>query len=63
MGYIERLPMISPGTLVATSKGVAEYIASGSLPGGLSISRPVLQLKRGGCVFLELGDMWMGSTG
>lgn len=61
MGYFERLSLISPGTLVATSRGVAEYIASGSLAGGLSISRPLLQLKRRGCMFVELGDEWMST--
>lgn len=59
MGYFERLPLISPGTLVATSHGVAIYIASGRLAGGLSITRPMMQLKRSGCIFLEPSDEWM----
>lgn len=63
MGYLKRLPLIGPGTLVATSRGVAEYIGSGSMGGGVSISRPVLQVKRGGYMFLELGDEWMSSMG
>ncbi len=61
MGYFDRLPLIVPGTLVATSHGVAVYVASGRLSGGLSVTGPLMQLKRRGCTFLEPSDEWTGN--
>ncbi len=58
MGYFERLPLIGPGTLVATSQGVAVYMASGRVADGATISRPMMQLMRRGSTFLEPSDEW-----
>ena len=63
MGYFERLPLIGPGTLVATTQGVAVYMASGRLAEGAAISRPMMQLKRSGCTFLEPSDEWTSDAG
>ncbi len=63
MGFFERLPVIGPGTLVATSQGVAVYLASGRLADGATVSRPMMQLRRSGCTFLEPSDEWNGSAG
>jgi hypothetical protein len=58
MRYIDRLPAVSPGTLVATSHGVALYVASGTLVGEVKISR---SLERFECIsdgreFVELSE-------
>jgi hypothetical protein len=61
MRYFERLPIITPGTLIATSHGVASYVATGYLTGSTKLSRPLMQLVRNGQVFLELSDEWAGN--
>jgi hypothetical protein len=61
MRYIERLPVIMPGTLVATSQGVASYKGTGYLTNGTNLSRPLMQLERNGQVILELSDEWFES--
>ena len=53
MEYCKRLPMITPGTMIATSEGVAEFVSHASMQG---ISRPLVEIKRKGVVFVELGD-------
>jgi hypothetical protein len=58
MRYMERLQAVTPGTLVATSQGVAIYLASGSLVGRVRISRT---LERFECIgdgreFVELSE-------
>jgi hypothetical protein len=56
MRYFERLPIITPGTLVATSQGVASYLATGYLTDSIIFSSPLMQLSRNGQVFWELSD-------
>ncbi|HKZ17920.1 MAG TPA: hypothetical protein VJ161_10715 [Geobacteraceae bacterium] len=61
MRYLERLPAVSPGTLVATSQGVAMYVASGSLVGQVKISRSLERFMRipDGREFVELSEEQM----
>ncbi len=60
MKYFEQLPIITPGTLVATSKGVASYLATGYLTDNVVFTSPLMQLSRNGQVFLELSDELTG---
>ncbi len=61
MRYFERLPIVAPGTLVASSLGIASYITTGYLVDKSMMSRPMMQLIRNGHVFVELSDEWIGS--